>query len=106
MNVNPVGQMDLRNFAVTSPTIDQHTIIPRSFFRVMRTRTTAANDCLVRRFAFLAGFATLGKHPGRAAGMPAAGSPAFAAAHRMIDGILRGAAIVGFASHPALTASL
>src|SRR5262249_38299429 len=63
-------------------------------------------DRLVRRLAALAGLAALRQHAGRTARMAAALAAALAAAHRMIDRVLRRAAIVRLAAHPAATAGL
>src|SRR5438309_2134998 len=74
--------------------------------RIMRTRPTTADDRLVRRLAAFARLAALGQHARRTARMPTALAAAFAAAHRMIDRVLRGAAIVRLAALPAIAACL
>src|SRR5438132_1003985 len=72
----------------------------------MRTGPAPADNGGVRWFPFLARLASLGQHAGRAARMAAARGTAFTAAHRMADGIHRGAAVVGLAAHPAFAARL
>src|SRR5262249_939445 len=68
---------------------------------VARARTAAGDDRLVRRLALLAGLAALGQHAGRAARVPAAGGPALATAHRVVDRVHRHAAVVRLAAQPA-----
>src|SRR4051794_7237161 len=72
--------------------------------QIMRTRTTTADDRLVRRLPTFARLAALRQHTRRTAGMATALAAAFAAAHRMIDRILRGSAIVRLAALPAIAA--
>src|SRR5260370_26767570 len=72
----------------------------------MWPRTAGANDRGVGRLSLLAGFAAVGQHASRTARVTTALAPAFAAAHRVIDGILRRAAVVRLAALPALAAGL
>src|SRR5262245_56411825 len=73
---------------------------------VVRAGTAAANDRLVRRLPLLTRLAALGQNARRSARVPAAGGAAFAAAHRVADRVLRRAAVVRLAAHPALAARL
>ena len=72
----------------------------------VRPRTAAADDCLVRRLTAFTGFAAFCQYARRATWMPTTLASPFAAAHRMIDGILRGAAVVRLASLPAIAPRL
>src|SRR4051812_24411818 len=76
------------------------------YLRVMRPRTTPANDRRVRRLPLLARLAALGEHARRTARMPAARGPAFAATHRVADRVHRRATRMRLAPHPALAARL
>src|SRR5882757_3772047 len=74
--------------------------------RVMRAGFAAADNRLARRFTLLAGLAALGEHAARRTRMPAALAATLTTTHRMIDGVLRGTALMRLAAHPTLTACL
>src|SRR5262245_13813469 len=72
----------------------------------MRPRLAAAQDELVRRMVLAARLAALRQHAARRARVTAAGGAAFAAAHRVVDRVLRRAAHLRAVAHVALAAGL
>src|SRR3954470_7649713 len=72
----------------------------------MRAGPPPTDDRRVRRLPLLARLAALRQDPRRAARVPAAGGPTFAAAHRVADGVHGRAAVVRLLAQPALAASL